>query len=75
MAKKYYQFSLLFVMLILSNKIFSQSNSIKMEQKAKNISIKKDEVKASVETSETKQIIELLKDIQTKLSLLIEKVS
>ena len=32
MAKKYFQFSLLFVMLILSNKIFSQSNSIKMEQ-------------------------------------------
>ena len=51
------------------------SHSIKMEQKAKNISIKKDEVKASVETSDTKQIIELLKDIQTKLSLLIEKVS
>ena len=32
MTKKYFQISLLFVMLILSNKIYSQSNSNKMEQ-------------------------------------------
>lgn len=32
MAKKYFQISLLFVMLIFSNKIHSQSNSNKMEQ-------------------------------------------
>ena len=32
MTKKYYQISLLLVMLILSNKIYSQSNSNKMEQ-------------------------------------------
>ena len=31
MAKKYFQISLLFVMLILSNKIYSQTNSNKME--------------------------------------------
>lgn len=31
MAKKYFQTSLLFVMLILSNKIYSQTNSNKME--------------------------------------------
>ena len=31
MTKKYFQISLLFVMLIFSNKINSQSNSIKME--------------------------------------------
>ena len=32
MAKKYFQISLLFVMLIFSNKIHSQSNSNKMDQ-------------------------------------------
>jgi len=32
MTKKYFQISLLFVILILSNKIYSQSNSNKMEQ-------------------------------------------
>ena len=31
MTKKYFQISLLFVMLILSNKIYSQTNSNKME--------------------------------------------
>ena len=32
MTKKYFQISLLFIMLILSDKIYSQSNSNKMEQ-------------------------------------------
>lgn len=32
MVKKYFQISLLFVMFFLSNKIYSQSNSNKMEQ-------------------------------------------
>lgn len=32
MSKKYFQISLLFVMLIFSNKIYLQSNSNKMEQ-------------------------------------------